>query len=85
MARTVVIRDLDDATYGSLSDEAACAGVSVSELLRRAAVCIAQVPSMTERLPKPGGRELHSPPADPVAVLDELRGGGSSVLVPELG
>ena len=76
MSKTVQIRDLDDATYTSLSVKAAREGISVPELLRREAVRMAQRPSLNEWLHEAAGRNLQTMPADPVAVLDELRGSG---------
>ena len=74
MAKTVQIRDIPDETYQRLRLQAAEAGLSVPEYLKRTAERVAQRPTVNEwveRTRKRGGPVRAS---DSVAALDELRG-----------
>ena len=70
MAKTVQVGDLDDETYRGLSARAAELGLSVPELLRQVAECIARRPSMVEWLHRvePRGAPVRS--SDVIEALD---------------
>ena len=83
MSKTVQIRDLDDAVYQSLSQQAAADGISVPELLRREATRLASRPSMSQWLRRVSQQPLHTGVVDVVAALDEIRGPWPTESAPE--
>jgi antitoxin FitA len=74
MPQTVQIRDLDDQVYAALARQAAEAGVSVPELLRRHATRLASRPSMKEWLDRTRRRSTTIAADEVLETLDELRG-----------
>ena len=74
MPKTVQIRDLDDAVYGSLLKRAGEAGLTVPDLLRREAARIAARPSLEEWLARTQRRPSGIERSDILAALDESRG-----------
>ena len=74
MPKTIQIRDIDDATYASLSVQAAEAGLTVPELLRREAARIAARPSMAEWLARTARRPSGITREQIIEALDEIRG-----------
>ena len=74
MPKTIQIRDIDDATYSSLSIQAAEAGLTVPELLRREAARIAARPSMAEWLARTARRPSGITLEQIIEALDEIRG-----------
>ncbi len=72
--KTVQIRDLDDDVYAGLARRAAEAGVSVPELLRVEAACLAARPSVEEWLKRTRRRSSPLGRLEVVAALDEQRG-----------
>jgi antitoxin FitA len=74
MSKTVQIRDIDDGTYASLQRHAAAEGVTVPELLRRAAARLAARPTVEEWLSRTRRRHTATTSAEVVEALDEWRG-----------
>ena len=74
MPRTIQIRNIDDDVYESLALQAADAGLSVPELLRREATRLASRPTMSRWLTRVARRPLQTGAFDSVAALDEIRG-----------
>lgn len=74
MPKTVQIRDIDDEVYAALRRQAAAAGLSVPELLRREATRLAARPTIDEWLERTRHRTSAISPADTTTALDELRG-----------
>lgn len=74
MPKTVQIRDLDDEVYAGLARQAAEAGLSVPDLLRREAARIAARPSLEEWLARTRRRPAAIDRAEVLAAIDELRG-----------
>jgi antitoxin FitA len=74
MPKTVQIRDLDDEVYAALARQAAEAGLSVPELLRRQATRLAARPTLGEWLARTGRRQSDLSHAEIIEALDELRG-----------
>jgi len=72
--KTIQIRDLDDDVYAALARQAAAAGVTVPELLRREASRLAAKPSIEEWLERTRRRPSTITRTDVLADLDELRG-----------
>ncbi len=74
MPKTIQIRDIDDDVYRALARQAAEAGISVPELLRREACRMARRPSVTEWLERTRGIRSASTTANVLEALDEIRG-----------
>lgn len=74
MPKTVQIRDVDDEVYAALSAQAADAGVTVPELLRREMGRLSQRPTMRQWLERTGRRPSAITTADVLDALDDLRG-----------
>jgi hypothetical protein len=74
MPKTVQIRDIDDDVYAALVRRAAEEGITVPELLRRAAARLASRPSMAEWISRIGRRQSAVSTAEVLATLDEWRG-----------
>ena len=74
MGKTVQIRDIDDDVYAALARRAAESGVSVPELLRRAAARLAARPTIAEWLSRTRRRPSQITSAEIVDALDEVRG-----------
>ena len=74
MPKTIQIRDVDDAVYAGLSRQAAEAGLTVPDLLRREAARIAARPSVAEWLARTRRRPSAIERADVLATLEDLRG-----------
>jgi len=74
MPKTVQIRDIDDETYATLKRQAAGAGLSVPELLRREVARLAARPSIEEWLERTRRRTSTITNAEVIEALDELRG-----------
>jgi hypothetical protein len=74
MPKTVRIRDIDDDEYSALVRRAAESGVTVSELLRRAARRLAGRPTVTGWLARTSGRPSDITTAEVLDTLDEWRG-----------
>ena len=74
MPKTVQIRDIDDDVYAGLVRRAAEEGISVPELLRRAATRLASRPSIAEGLRRTGPRPWPITTSDVLADLDDWRG-----------
>ena len=74
MPRTVQIRDIDDEVYASLQRHAGEAGVSVPELLRRAAGRLAARPTIGEWLARTERRSSTISTLDVLSAVDEQRG-----------
>ncbi|MEX1103328.1 MAG: hypothetical protein WED87_03700 [Dehalococcoidia bacterium] len=74
MPKTIQIRDLDDDVYRALARQAAEAGMSVPELLRREAARIAARPSIREWIERTRRAGSATRPTDVVEALDEIRG-----------
>ena len=75
MPKTVQIRDIDDNVYAALQRQAAAAGLSVPELLRREATRLAARPSMKEWLERVSrGPSSDITTAEIIEALDEIRG-----------
>lgn len=74
MPKTVQIRDIDDDVYAGLVRRAAEEGITVPELLRRAATRLASRPSIAEWLRRTGPRPSQVTTADVLADLDDWRG-----------
>lgn len=74
MPKTVQVRDLDDDVYNALRRQAAQAGLSVPELLRREATRLASRPTVEEWLERTTRRPSEIAGADVQAALDESRG-----------
>ena len=74
MPKTVQIRDIDDETYATLKRQAAVAGLSVPELLRREVARLAARPSIEEWLERTRRRTSTITNAEVIEALDELRG-----------
>jgi|LakMenE01Jun11ns_1017448.scaffolds.fasta_scaffold9678425_1 hypothetical protein len=74
MPKTVQIRGIDDAVYAGLVRRAAEEGITVPEILRRAAARLASRPSMVEWLSRTGRCPSSISTADVLATLDEWRG-----------
>jgi hypothetical protein len=74
MPKTIQIRDVDDDVYRALAKQAAEAGISVPELLRREACRIAARPSVAEWLERTRGKHSNITTAEVLEALDEIRG-----------
>lgn len=74
MSKTVQIRDIDDEVYASLQRHAAAEGVTVPELLRRAASRLAARPTVEEWLSRTRRRHTAVTTAEVIEALDEWRG-----------
>lgn len=74
MPRTVQIRGIDDEVYAGLVRRAAQEGITVPELLRRAAACLASRPPVTQWLSRIGRRPSTVSTPEVLATLDEWRG-----------
>jgi hypothetical protein len=75
MPKTVQIRDIDDEVYAILARQAAEAGISVPELLRREAERLASRPTMKEWLERTRrGPTSNISRAEILEALDEIRG-----------
>lgn len=74
MSKTVQIRDIPDETYRRLQAQAAEAGLSVPEYLKRTAERIATRPTITEWVERTRSRGGPNRTSDTIAALDELRG-----------
>ena len=74
MPKTIQIRDLDDEVYNALARQAADAGTSVPDLLRRHATRLAARPSMDQWLARTRRQSTTVEREDVLAALDELRG-----------
>jgi hypothetical protein len=74
MPKTVQIRDIADDVYAGLVRRAAEEGITVSELLRRAATRLATRPSIAEWLHRTERRPSQVTTAEVLADLDDWRG-----------
>jgi antitoxin FitA len=75
MPKTVQIRDVDEQVYAALARQAAFAGLTVPELLRRELTRIAARPSIEEWLERTGrGGTNAISRTQLLEVVDELRG-----------
>lgn len=74
MPKTIQIRDLDDQVYAALVRQAADAGITVPELLRRQAARLATRPSIAQWLTRTGRRPSDISKAEVLESLDEWRG-----------
>jgi hypothetical protein len=74
MSKTVQIRDIPDETYQRLRQQAAEAGMSVPEYLKRTAERLAHRPTVSEWVERTRQRGGPSRESDSIATLDELRG-----------
>ena len=74
MSKTVQIRDLSDETYQRLREQAADAGMSVPEYLKRTAERIAQRPTVSEWVERTRRRGGPVRQSDVTTALDEMRG-----------
>jgi hypothetical protein len=74
MPKTIQIRDVDDDVYRALAKQAAEAGISVPELLRREACRIASRPSIKEWFERTGQVSSGLSREHILEVFDELRG-----------
>jgi len=74
MAKTIQIRDVDDAVYAALSTRAAEAGISVPELLRREATRLAARPSVDTWLERTRRRPSGITRREIIDELDRIRG-----------
>ncbi|HET9733379.1 MAG TPA: hypothetical protein VFP54_11955 [Acidimicrobiales bacterium] len=74
MPRTVQIRDVDDDVYRALARQAAEAGLSVPEFLRREATRIASRPSVEEWLTRTRRRSSAVSRLEVLDALNEQRG-----------
>ncbi|GAC1317173.1 MAG: hypothetical protein NVSMB16_13810 [Acidimicrobiales bacterium] len=74
MPKTVQVRDLDDDVYDALRHQAAEAGLSVPELLRREATRLASRPTVQQWLDRTTRRPSGIAGAEVLAALDESRG-----------
>lgn len=74
MSKTVQIRNLDDDVYRELARQAADEGISVPELLRRAATRLASRHGMSKWLRHVAQQPLAINGIDVVGALDEIRG-----------
>jgi plasmid stability protein len=74
MLKSVVIHDLDEQTYRSLTARAAEAGLSVPDFLRREVLRIARMPRVTEWLARTECRSGSTRESDVIEGLDEFRG-----------
>src|ERR1700756_4504695 len=74
MPKTAEIRDLDDEVYAALVRRAAEEGITVPELLHRAAVRLAAQWSATQWLARTGRRPSAVSTAEVLETLDEWRG-----------
>jgi hypothetical protein len=72
--KTIQIRDLDDEVYNALARQAADAGTSVPDLLRRHATRLAARPSVDQWLARTRQQTSDIDRADVLAALDEQRG-----------
>ena len=74
MPKTIQIRDVDDDVYRALARQAAVEGITVPELLRRAACRLAARPSVHEWLERTRGLRTDITSAEIIEALDEIRG-----------
>lgn len=74
MPKTVQVRDLDDDVYAALATQAADAGLSVPELLRREIMRVAARPSPDQWLERTRRRPSEAARHEVLDALDEVRG-----------
>jgi hypothetical protein len=74
MPKTIQIRNVDDEVYAALARQAAEAGLTVPDLLRREAARLASRPTMEEWLARTRRRPSGISRADVLEALDEIRG-----------
>ena len=74
MPKTIQIRDIDDEVYAALVRRAAESGVTVPDLLRRAAARLAARPTVEEWLTRTRRRPSDITRADVLEAIGELRG-----------
>jgi hypothetical protein len=74
MPKTIQIRDLDDDVYAALTRQAAEAGLTVPDLLRREAARLAARPTVDEWLARTRRRPSGISRAQVLEAVDELRG-----------
>jgi hypothetical protein len=74
MPKTVQVRDIDDEVYAALVRRAGEEGITVPELLRRAAARLAAQPSVAQWRARTGQPPSTVSTAEVLATLDEWRG-----------
>ncbi|HVM08381.1 MAG TPA: hypothetical protein VM345_07965 [Acidimicrobiales bacterium] len=74
MPKTVRVRDIDDEVYAALAKQAAEAGITVADLLLRAAVRVANRPSVDGWLARTRGRPSTITAAEVQDAFDAVRG-----------